>query len=189
MQKGSDNNPSFHEAAKRAAFFKQEESLNQNSSGHLSQDERQRIYEEEKVRIEAKKQIEESENRNACCGGTFILAAILLVLWILIHSACPSGDGSTQHASNWRTDDNSTMAYIMLEDFVKERLVSPGSARFPGVFDGRAEHITSLGNRRYRITSWVDSQNSFGAVLRTHFTAEIEQIDEDRWRLISLDMQ
>jgi len=189
MQKGSNNNPSFHEAAKNAAFFNKEEALKHDSSGQLSPEERQRIYEEEKVRIEAKKQIEESENRNACCGAVFILAAIFLVLWVLINGACPSGNGGTHRVSNWRTEDNSTMAYIMVEDFVKERLISPSSARFPGVFDGRADHITSLGNRRYRITSWVDSQNSFGAVLRTHFTAEIEQIDEDRWRLISLDME
>jgi len=87
----------------------------------------------------------------------------------------------------WKNQDNSTMAYIMIEDFVKNRLKSPSTAKFPGVFDGRQDHVTYLGNQKYRIISYVDSQNSFGAMIRTRFVAEIEQVSKDKWRLNSLE--
>lgn len=84
--------------------------------------------------------------------------------------------------------DNSTMAYIMMEEFVKERLVAPKTAEFPGTFDGRVDHIQHLGDQKYRINSYVDAQNSFGATIRNNFTGEIEQVSEDRWRLNSLEI-
>lgn len=76
----------------------------------------------------------------------------------------------------------------MMEDFVKERLKAPKSAEFPGIFDGRADHVTYLGNQKYRIASYVDAQNSFGATIRNNFVGEIEQTSEDNWRHISLDL-
>ncbi len=95
---------------------------------------------------------------------------------------------SNVQKKSWREQDNSTMAYIMMEDFVKQRLKSPKSADFPGVFDGRGDHVKYLGNHKYRIISYVDAQNSFGATMRNNFIGEIEQNSEDRWRLISLEL-
>ena len=89
---------------------------------------------------------------------------------------------------DWREIDNSTMAYITMEDFVTQRLKSPKSAEFPGVFDGRGDHVKYLGNQKYRIISYVDAQNSFGATIRNNFVGEIEQVDKNRWRLISLEI-
>jgi len=86
----------------------------------------------------------------------------------------------------WKTTDNSTMAYIMMEDFVKGRLKAPSTAKFPGILDGRSDHISYLGNQKYRINSYVDAQNSFGAMIRTRFSGVIEQISRDRWVLRSL---
>jgi hypothetical protein len=76
----------------------------------------------------------------------------------------------------------------MMEDFVKQRLKSPSTAEFPGVFDGKLDHVTDLENQTYRIVSYVDAQNSFGAKIRTKFIGEIKQTSADRWQLISLDI-
>lgn len=78
------------------------------------------------------------------------------------------------------------MAYIMMESFVKQRLKAPGDAEFPGVFDGIEQHVTSLGDQQYRINSYVDAQNSFGAKLRVSFVGEIQQTSEEEWQLLSL---
>ncbi len=72
-----------------------------------------------------------------------------------------------------KTKDESTLAYVMIKRVVKSYLKSPRTAKFPGAFDGRAGHTRSLGGGSYQITSWVDSQNSFGAMIRTSFTATI----------------
>jgi len=89
----------------------------------------------------------------------------------------------------WKTEDNKIMAYIMIEDFVKQRLKSPGTAEFPGVLDGKIDHVTALGNQTYRIISYVDAQNSFGAMIRTKFIGEIKQTSDVRWQLISLNLK
>lgn len=64
------------------------------------------------------------------------------------------------------------LAYNYAIMFVKEQLKSPASAKFP---DSRLKksHTTALGGGKYRINSWVDSQNSFGAMIRTKFSCTI----------------
>ena len=93
----------------------------------------------------------------------------------------------SENTTPWNERDNSIMAYIMTEDWVKERLVSPATAEFPSASVKR-EHTTRLNNQRYRIESYVDSQNRMGATLRTFFTAEVQQTGETTWRLISIEM-
>ena len=74
----------------------------------------------------------------------------------------------------------------MMERFVKQRLKAPSTADFPGVWDGRGDHVTYLGDQKYRVRSYVDSENSFGAMLRMNFVGEIQQVDEDTWELVQL---
>lgn len=65
------------------------------------------------------------------------------------------------------------LAYNYAEDFVKQQLKSPSTAKFPGIWDGKRDHITKLGNREYKINSYVDSQNGFGAMLRSNWSCVI----------------
>jgi hypothetical protein len=57
------------------------------------------------------------------------------------------------------------------EKAVLSRLKAPGSADFPGVFDDVSEP-RKRPDGSYLWGSWVDSQNSFGAKLRTRFMCE-----------------
>jgi hypothetical protein len=111
-----------------------------------------------------------------------------LAFSILLLFAVGSTDDTPRDPNAWKTEDNSIMAYIMMEDFVKRELKSPGSAKFPGVFDGRQDHVTRLQDYKYKIVSYVDAQNSFGALLRTKFIGEIQQVSDEEWRLISLNL-
>lgn len=72
-------------------------------------------------------------------------------------------------------EDNSSklLAYSYAEDFVKERLKNPKSAEFPGIFE-KADHVAHLGNWEYQIYSWVESTNSFNAVIRSKFVCKIK---------------
>jgi hypothetical protein len=85
--------------------------------------------------------------------------------------------GSDDDNSSSSTETNKMLAYNYAEDFVKQRLKSPSTAEFPGLFE-KADHITELGNDEYRINSWVDSQNGFGAMIRSKFSCKIIFIDE-----------
>ena len=71
-------------------------------------------------------------------------------------------------------------AWTVCEQFVTERLKAPSTAKFQWI--SRDE----LGNRRFHVNAYVDSQNSFGAMLRTHFNCTVKHIEGDRWRLEDL---
>jgi len=82
-------------------------------------------------------------------------------------------EASRKKKSTPSSSSEDLLAYNYAEDFVKQRLKSPDSAKFPGIWDGKRDHVTKLGNREYRINSYVDSQNGFGAMLRTNWSCII----------------
>jgi hypothetical protein len=66
-------------------------------------------------------------------------------------------------------------------DFVSDQLKSPGSADFEGVLDAK---ITGSGST-YTVRGWVDSDNSFGASVRTSYVCVVSGANSS-WRLQSL---
>lgn len=88
--------------------------------------------------------------------------------------------------NKWKTKDNSDTAYIIMKEFVKERLKSPASSIFPNI-NSKGVIVVHKENQLYIIESYVDSQNSFGAFLRSHFLGEIKQISDSKWELVSLE--
>jgi hypothetical protein len=72
-------------------------------------------------------------------------------------------------------------AKIMCERFVKDRLKSPGSADFSEEND-----VTEAGGS-WTVSGVVDSQNSFGALLRNQFSCTVKpRPDGKTWDLVSL---
>lgn len=76
---------------------------------------------------------------------------------------------------------SNTEAYIMGQTFVKQMLVSPASAEFP--YSDEAQ-VVKYGDSVYAIKSFVDSQNGFGAMLRSDYIIKIKYMGNDRWRLL-----
>jgi hypothetical protein len=75
-------------------------------------------------------------------------------------------------------------AWISTQQFVEAKLLSPSAAKWPWVHsDDVAEH---LGNGRYMVISYVDSENAFGARIRTRFNCIVQHINDDEWRLENL---
>lgn len=71
-----------------------------------------------------------------------------------------------------KSDASSFLAYNYAKDFVKAKLKSPSTAEFP-IASEQSKHINKLSNGSYKINSWVDSQNGFGATIRTKFSCII----------------
>lgn len=74
--------------------------------------------------------------------------------------------------------------YKFAQHFVKERLVAPKTAQFEPLH--RAHCVRLKDGKTWRITSFVDSQNRFGAMVRTKFTVTLTEVDGLTWRLIDL---
>lgn len=69
------------------------------------------------------------------------------------------------------------------ESFAKDRLKAPATARFPSNSDFRTEML-SCGT--WRVTSYVDAQNSFGAAIRTYYVT-VMNYSGGRWFVVSFD--
>lgn len=73
-------------------------------------------------------------------------------------------------ACSERAVDNCTDVsyhWVFVHFYVERLLKSPGTAKFP--FGGAAAG-KYLGDCTYKFNTYVDSQNGFGAMLRTRFT-------------------
>jgi hypothetical protein len=95
------------------------------------------------------------------CTVAMLAAAGLVILLVVVASQDngePSGAG---RAAAW------TMCRFAVED----RLKSPASAKFP--WTGVKDFTESLGEGRYRVRAYVDSQNTFGAMARSQFVCEV----------------
>lgn len=83
--------------------------------------------------------------------------------------------------------DRAPMAFVQCQNFVKEKLISPSTADFP-FFDHYKKKIQG---QMYRVQSYVDSQNAFGAKIRNKWDCKIQYIkgddaDQDSWKLLGL---
>ncbi len=79
------------------------------------------------------------------------------------------------------------MAYAMAQRQVEGRLKVPSSARFASY--GSEAHAIPDGNCGFVVSGFVDSQNSFGAMLRKYFVVRLQiDTETERWRLVDISM-
>ena len=78
------------------------------------------------------------------------------------------------------------LAYNTASDYyVKPRLKSPSTADFPGSTT-KSNHVTLLSDGKFKISSWVDSQNGFGAIVRSNWSCEVTIDKEDNVAISNL---
>jgi hypothetical protein len=75
----------------------------------------------------------------------------------------------------------------MSQEFVKKQLTAPATAKFPRYEESFVEDLGSI-EHRFRVTAYVDSQNSFGALLRTNYTCIVKSFDAKTWHCESMDI-
>jgi len=71
-------------------------------------------------------------------------------------------------------------AYLAAQELVAERLVSPATASFPMAGE-KGAHVDKSDGCRYLISSYVDSQNLFGAMVRSKFDAIMVLSPKGSW--------
>lgn len=74
-------------------------------------------------------------------------------------------------------------AYYMCKQFVTKSLKAPASAVFPSSTETQTERLSAT---QFRNHAYVDSQNGFGAMIRTQYTCTVTSTGGDNWRLDAL---
>lgn len=121
--------------------------------------------------------------KHAAIGCITILALIVIVIAIAVAATDSGGD------SDGKPLDHA--AAVMCEDFVKQRLKSPSTAHFPGVTDTDYAKTTTLSDTKpwkYQVTGVVDSQNGFGATVRSNYVCTVSTKDNKTWTLEDLNL-
>lgn len=105
---------------------------------------------------------------------------VLLVVGLIIAISA----GAFDRASN-PDDGDQADAVAACEDFVSDRLTSPGSAEFQRADSANVAKVAD----EYTYTGFVDSQNTFGALLRTDFTCTVRHIEGDTYELVDVSLR
>lgn len=99
----------------------------------------------------------------------FIITAMLLLLVILVAL------NKTPYDPN-KPIDYSSEAIYAARDLMEQRLKSPATAEFQSTREAQYQTFEENGKQLYVVTSYVDSENSFGANLRTNFAITMSKI-------------
>ena len=122
--------------------------------------------------------IDKQENKMNTKMITFLLGLLLI-------GGCLSAEDKKELAEERRREQqygSRSMAWIMAQDFVEARLKSPGSASYGDWLEQNySDNVTDLGEGLYHTRGWVDSQNGFGAMLRSNFLCTLQYNGNDRW--------
>jgi len=125
--------------------------------------------------------LNKKSNKNHVDNKTLIISAVVVIFSCIFLYNIYSAEGTKKEKDTG--DVHGAWAYMQL--FVEKKLKSPKSADFPF---GGYRHVTELGDKRYKVDSYVDATNSFGAVIRTQFEGIIKEV-EGGWELEYLEFK
>ncbi|BDB52112.1 hypothetical protein [Flavobacterium ammonificans] len=114
-------------------------------------------------------------------GAVIFTIAFFFIIFLVFKCSCSQTE---EQVSKNKEQNSKITALTAAQEEVKSRLKSPSSANFPWGIDC----VTKISDNTYVINSYVDSQNSFGAMLRTNFTCQITLNDNDTYTCNSVEL-
>lgn len=122
---------------------------------------------------------------------TPFVKVLLGLLVVGVGVAFAMGAFSSDGGSDGGTDEPDTeelefAAFDVCTQFVTDRLKAPGTASFRNYFEDDGEVVVTSVGDTYTVVSSVDSENSFGANLRTDFACVVEHTGGESFRLVDL---
>jgi hypothetical protein len=98
--------------------------------------------------------------------GALLMVLIIIIFGVWAFSKCNSSSTDTSSSDT----SSETSAFVISKNLVEDFLISPSSADFPYF-----ENTTiGLGGGRYEVTSYVDSENGFGVIVRSDWIAIVK---------------
>jgi hypothetical protein len=109
-------------------------------------------------------------------AGSVALGVIIVIILIVVITIFVMSDYSNNVSTRQSQGLDDIGAYIEAKDYIEQVLKSPASAIFPPL-----GLVRRLDNNRYEVISYVDSQNSFGAMLRTNWSVIFQFQNEKKY--------
>jgi hypothetical protein len=107
--------------------------------------------------------------------------AVIIILFAIVAGISYLGSCSPASKEDPMKEDNSIMAWAMSHEFVNQRIKAPSTADYSSFENSK---VYNEGNQKYTVDAYVDSQNSFGAKLRTYYRCQLDYIvSTEKWHL------
>lgn len=106
-----------------------------------------------------------SENPDGKKAAIKIIVFLIATLFFVIKCGCREEDKAKDKPKKYSKMDALVQAHV----FVKSQLKSPSSAEFEGGTDG----VIQTNDTIFTVIGTVDSQNSFGAMLRSNYSCKV----------------
>jgi hypothetical protein len=121
---------------------------------------------------------EKKSNAIGCLlsGGLLIGVLLIIGLFVIIMN------GGRARATSGAEPIS---AFVMCKQFVTDRLKSPATAVFP-TYGGDGTQTEQLSMLQFRAKAYVDSQNGFGANVRTRYSCTVTNTGGNNWNLDDL---
>lgn len=116
--------------------------------------------------------------------GFLICIGIPLTMFIITVSNSDNSPVLNEYGEDYKID--LSFACMMAQKAVKNELKSPASAQFQNCVGSNKAIVNYLGNQTYLVGTYVDSQNSFGALLRTAWIVNLKDLGDNRWSYLDV---
>lgn len=114
-------------------------------------------------------------------GNPIVAAVGLLVLVALCGIGGFAVFGGGAQPQDPVSDNRGITAEIMCEQFIERELKAPATAEY-------ADPTTSKDGATYTVSGAVDSENSFGAKVRSQYNCIVTDAGDDKWTLVDLTL-
>lgn len=125
------------------------------------------------------------DNSNKGKSIAAIITVLLVVGLIIGFVSCCIGSGTSSTPTTKSEQSLEIEAFVGSQMVVEDNLKSPSSAKFPLYTDSKVS-VKKIAENKYSVSAYVDSENSFGAMIRNYYTCTVTLLDNDRYRVEDL---
>jgi hypothetical protein len=112
-----------------------------------------------------------------------VVMVLLMVVFSSINHNLEYGDKTEEEIELMDQEEN---AYHNAKQLIKYKLKSPSTAEFPSSLEAK---VIGVGDNTFIVSSYVDAQNSYGAMIRTYYEAEIRYNGNDGVQLVHYEFK
>lgn len=106
-----------------------------------------------------------------------IFSIVIVITFLVLCNIDPTKSSAPTTESE---QSKEVRAFVCSQTAIKSQLKSPATAKFPSVTNSSVV-ITKISTDKYRVTAFVDSENSFGALVRATYQVTITFTGEDTY--------
>ena len=122
------------------------------------------------------------ENAKAWTGCSFMVLILIAIVWGISSCVSSCNENSKQQRIEQAKNGDISIARIFCEDKITERLRAPSTAKFSFTTQDKQDN-------EYNFSGFVDSQNGFGAMVRTAFKVRIRYVSYGTYVIESLELR